>query len=172
MSKGEAPIVWRQVIIALGSNLESSAGTGEETLRAATERIAALEGIDRVVVSTTLRSRPAGPVQRQPDFHNAVLSAYTTLEPLSLLRKLQAIEREFGRVREGKDYVPGGSRTLDLDIIDYEGEVLDTEELTLPHPRALARDFVVVPLLEVSPHHVLANQQPVTRRFTEEDHLS
>jgi 16S rRNA (cytidine1402-2'-O)-methyltransferase len=72
---------------------------------------------------------------------------------------LQAVEREFGRVRT----VPNGPRTLDVDIIDFEGVVSTSPELLLPHPRALERDFVVTPLLAVAPGYVLADGTPVTR---------
>jgi 2-amino-4-hydroxy-6-hydroxymethyldihydropteridine diphosphokinase len=74
------------------------------------------------------------------------------------LHALQAIEADFDRVR----HEHWGPRTLDLDIIDVAGELSDTEELKVPHPYALLRDFVVTPLLEIAPGHVLANGLPVT----------
>ena len=146
----------RQAVIALGSNL----GDSVAILAAATERIGALLGVDLLAQSSTLISKPAV-VLEQPDFYNAVLLVETTLEPKDLLVELQNIEADFGRVRKGDDYVPCGPRTLDLDIIDIEGVVSDDPELTLPHPEALHRAFVVEPLLEISPNHVLANSKVV-----------
>ena len=89
---------------------------------------------------------------------NAVVLARTGVPPKELLRYLHAIEDSLGRVRE----IENGPRTLDLDIIDYQMYVVCTEELTLPHPRVCERDFVVKPLLELLPHHVLADGTPVT----------
>ncbi len=83
----------------------------------------------------------------------------TTLEPHELLRVLQALELEHGRVRT----VANGPRSLDLDIVDYEGVVLAEPELSIPHPLALERDFVVTPLLDLLPGYVLSDGSPVTR---------
>ena len=146
----------RQAVIALGSNLGDSAAI----LAAAADRIGALDGVELLALSSTHISKPAV-VLEQPDFCNAVLLVETTLAPKDLLLELQSLESEFGRVREGDDYVPCGPRTLDLDIIDFEGVVSDDPELTLPHPEALRRAFVVEPLLEISPNHVLANSKVV-----------
>jgi 16S rRNA (cytidine1402-2'-O)-methyltransferase len=106
------------------------------------------------------RSEPAY-LEEQAEFYNAVLLAEVApeLEPLALLHALQALENQFGRTRT----VPMGPRTLDVDIIDFEGVTSTDPELLLPHPLALERDFVVTPLLDVSPGHVLANGVAVTR---------
>jgi len=130
-------------------------------LTAAAEQIAAFPDTELVAMSSIYTSKPAV-VLEQPDFKNAVVLIETALDPWELLRLLQAIESGFGRVREGEHYIPYGPRTLDLDIVDIEGVVLEDPLLTLPHPQALYRDFVVTPLLEISPHHVLANQKVVT----------
>lgn len=145
-----------QAVIALGSNL----GKSEDTLHSAAKRLASTEGIELIALSSIYTSEPAI-VLDQPRFKNAVMLVETELEPYELLSILQALEIEFGRKREGADVVSKGPRTLDLDIIDYEGVVSDDPRLTLPHPGALLRDFVVTPLLEISPHHVLANQKVV-----------
>lgn len=145
------------VVIALGSNLGNSA----ETLSAASKRIAALPQVELKAMSALYTSEPAL-VLDQPPFINAVMLIETTRAPKDLLKALQGIEHDFGRVRSGPDYLPYGPRPIDLDIIDYEGFVSDDPELILPHPKALQRDFVVRPLLEISPCHVLANQQVVT----------
>jgi 16S rRNA (cytidine1402-2'-O)-methyltransferase len=113
-----------------------------------------------VELSPSYRSEPAY-LSDQAEFCNAVLLAELArdLDPLSLLHELQAVEQEFGRVRT----TPNGPRTLDVDIIDIEGVTSTDPQLLLPHPLALERDFVVTPLLDVSPGHVLADGAPVTR---------
>jgi 16S rRNA (cytidine1402-2'-O)-methyltransferase len=144
-----------KVIIALGSNEGASAAT----IQAAADKIGHLPATTVAALSSLYRSEPAY-LEGQPLFTNAVLVAQTALGPHALLSALQHIEQDFGRVRT----VPNGPRTLDLDIIDYEGVTSDDPQLTLPHPLALERDFVVTPLLEVAPRHQLANGTPVTRQ--------
>ncbi|MDR1088534.1 MAG: 16S rRNA (cytidine(1402)-2'-O)-methyltransferase [Coriobacteriales bacterium] len=158
-SGGEAGIL---AVIALGSNLGDSAAT----LAAAARQIAAAPEISLVALSGTYTSRPAH-VAEQPLFKNAVMLARTTLSPLELLQLLQSTESAFGRVRDGEGSVPYGPRTLDLDIIDIEGIVCHGPDLTLPHPESLRRAFVVTPLLEISPHHVLADNTAVNTRHIE-----
>lgn len=89
---------------------------------------------------------------------NAVVLLRTGIPPKELLGYLHAVENSLGRVRE----VRNGPRTCDLDILDYQLYVVDADVLTLPHPRLLERDFVVQPLLELLPGHVLANDVPVS----------
>jgi 2-amino-4-hydroxy-6-hydroxymethyldihydropteridine diphosphokinase len=91
-------------------------------------------------------------VEDQPPFRNAVVALDTALEPLALLDALQAIEAEFGRERT----IRWGPRTLDLDLLWYDGGDRETERLTLPHPRAHEREFVLRPLSEVAPELSLA----------------
>ena len=110
-----------------------------------------------VDVSSFYESEPAY-YEDQEDFVNAVLELRTGLPPRELLRYLHAIEDSLGRVRT----VANGPRTLDLDILDYQCYASDDEELVLPHPRILERDFVVQPLLEIMPHHVLSDGTEVT----------
>jgi 2-amino-4-hydroxy-6-hydroxymethyldihydropteridine diphosphokinase len=130
-------------------------------LWAAQERLAQLPDLRVLRFSSIYTSEPAY-VLEQPSFANAVLLADTSLAPLELLQQLQAVEQEFGRDRSSQAQ-HWGPRTLDLDIIDYAGVVSDAPKLTLPHPLALERDFVVTPLLEVAAGHILANGAPVTR---------
>ena len=105
-----------------------------------------------VDISSFYESEPAYYLD-QDTFLNAVVLLRSGLPPKELLKYLQAIENSLGRVRE----IENGPRTMDLDIIDYQMYVTDNDLLTLPHPRALERDFVVEPLLELSPSHVLAD---------------
>lgn len=143
-------------VIALGSNL----GDREATLRSA---IAALEtsiGVDVLAVSR-IYSSPAvttsGIDESKPEYLNAVAMVATQLGPEPLLDLLQRVEADHGRVR----LEHWGDRTLDLDLVDYAGRMLDSERLTLPHPHAAERDFVLRPWLDVDPDAVLAGIGPV-----------
>jgi 2-amino-4-hydroxy-6-hydroxymethyldihydropteridine diphosphokinase len=136
----------RDTVLALGSNLGDRAGI----LRGATGAAAAIPGLLVRVASPVYESAPVGGPQ-QPDYLNAVLLAQTTLPPHRLLDQLHAVERAFGRVRE----VQWGPRTLDIDIITYEGVLSDDPDLTLPHPRAHERAFVLAPWHDADPAAVL-----------------
>jgi len=148
----------RRAFIGLGSNMGSSFGEAGRTLELAAQHIGLFEGICSVRLSSLYESEPAY-VENQPTFTNAVLEVRTTLSAPELLQKLFATENEFGRVRS----IDKGPRTLDCDLLDYEGVVSDDLDLTLPHPGILERDFVVTPLLEIAPGHVLSNGIAVTR---------
>lgn len=126
--------------IALGSNLQQPL----KQLQEATRAIAALPDSSISACSGIFRSAAVGPGQ-QPDYLNAVLALDTTLAPLQLLDALQGIENQQGRVRRQR----WGARTLDLDILLYGGDTLESPRLTLPHPRMAERDFVLYPLLEI-----------------------
>lgn len=146
------------VLIALGSNVALVANPGEETegkianLQQAITGLCSIPDTQIIDISSFYESEPAY-YEDQDTFVNAVLLARTGVPPKELLRYLHAIENSLGRVRE----IENGPRTLDLDIVDYQMYVVGAEELTLPHPRATERDFVVKPLLELLPHHVLAD---------------
>jgi 2-amino-4-hydroxy-6-hydroxymethyldihydropteridine diphosphokinase len=134
------------ILIGIGGNLESARfGAPRHTLSAA---LAALEE-KRIRIlrrSEWYRTEPV-PRSDHPWFVNAVVSLATGLAAEDLLLVLQAIERRFGRVR-GE---PNAPRVLDLDILDYQGEVIDTTSLVLPHPRLHERRFVLVPIAEIAP---------------------
>jgi len=134
-----APIT---AFIALGSNLEDPVAQVRSGLRA-------LAGLPhtRLTGASSLYRNPAVGMRDQPDFVNAVASIETRLAPQALLEGLLAIEREHGRVRD----FPNAPRTLDLDIVLYGEAVIDEPGLTVPHPRMLARAFVLVPLAEIAP---------------------
>ena len=146
-----------RAIIALGANIGESA----KTLRAAVEAVGELPVLAAVnAASSIYRSAPAH-VEDQAEFANAVMSVQVKpgISAEQLLTELQSLENQFGRIR----HEHWGPRTLDLDIIDFEGVISDTEQLRLPHPFALLRDFVVTPLLEIAPDYVLADGRQVTR---------
>lgn len=128
--------------LGLGSNLEDPV----RQVKRALGRLMQLPSTQHLSASRLYRSPPLGP-QDQPDYINAVARVDTTLAPLELLHALQAIEREFGRVR----LRPWGERIIDLDLLLYGDTVLATPELTLPHPGIAARAFVLRPLAELAP---------------------
>lgn len=130
----------RQALIGLGANL----GDRAATLDGATARLRAWPGIAALARSSLYETDPVG-MTDQPQFLNAVIGVETRLAPQELLAALQTIEQEFGRVRE----VRWGPRTLDLDLLAYEGETCADPVLTLPHPRMMERAFVRVPLQEL-----------------------
>lgn len=144
----------RRAILGLGSNM----GNSYEYIDDALGELRLHPDIWIGAVSEYVLSEPAY-YEEQAPFVNAVAEIQTTLTPHELLRVLLDIEDRQGRVRS----IENGPRVLDLDIIDYEGVVMDDEELTLPHPLALERDFVVAPLLGMLPDFTLANGEKVTR---------
>ena len=126
--------------VALGSNL----GDREENLRTALKHLQE-NGVEVIKTSTFIETEPYG-VTDQPGFINAVCQVETELAPLELLRLLLSIEQEMGRVRLRR----WGERNIDLDLLLYEDAVLESEELTLPHPDMQNRDFVLIPLAEIA----------------------
>ena len=151
------------VLIGMGCNVALVADEGEERegkiamINKAIGDMCMLPDTQIIDISSYYESEPAY-FEDQDLFVNTVVLIRTGLPPQELLTYLQAIENSLGRVRTQKN----GPRTCDLDILDYQGYVSDLEVLTLPHPLLLERDFVVKPLLELLPHHELANGVPVT----------
>lgn len=128
--------------IALGSNL----GDREEHLRAAMDILAKLGSV--AAISSFYETEPVGDIS-QPDFLNGVIKLRTRLQPEELMTALLRIEKEQGRDRSISP--PKGPRTLDLDLLSYDNVVLETPDLTLPHPALAQRRFVLVPLAEIAP---------------------
>lgn len=151
------------VLIGMGCNVALVADEGEERegkiamINKAIGDMCMLPDTQIIDIASYYESEPAY-FEDQDFFVNTVVLMRTGLPPQELLTYLQAIENSLGRVRTQKN----GPRTCDLDILDYQGYVSDLEVLTLPHPLLLERDFVVKPLLELLPHHELANGVPVT----------
>ena len=129
--------------IALGSNQ----GNSLEILESSLNALDLIPGIDLEQTSSWYQTKPVGTPQPQPDYLNgcALLSAEQT--PEELLAILQATEMQFGRVNKGTLQ----ARTLDLDLLLYGDVVLNTPDLTIPHPRMNERAFVLVPLAEIAP---------------------
>jgi 2-amino-4-hydroxy-6-hydroxymethyldihydropteridine diphosphokinase len=136
-----------EALIMFGGNVG-----GEDRIRETLNRaVAALcdgTAVRLVARSSDYRTPPWG-VTDQPPFINCAIVAETNLAPPALLARAQAVERQFGRDRAHERR--WGPRPLDIDLITYGDVSLDTPELTLPHPRALERAFVLVPLAEIAP---------------------
>jgi 2-amino-4-hydroxy-6-hydroxymethyldihydropteridine diphosphokinase len=145
------------ILIALGSNLSSPAGSPAETVAAALAALKA-NGVTPVKVSHLYEST-AWPDPNDPPYINAVAQVTTELSPAALLDRLHAMERAFGRVRS----VRNAPRTLDLDILDYDGRI-EGGPPVLPHPRIDSRAFVLVPLAEIAPDW----RHPISRHTAQE----
>ncbi len=131
--------------IGLGSNLPSLAGNPKATLIAAVERLGSLGPV--TAQSSFYETEPVGNTD-QPRFLNAAVAVQTELDPIELLDRLFAIEREFGRDRSHTE--PKGPRTLDLDLLLVGDYILNEQRLTLPHPEMAMRRFVLAPLAEIA----------------------
>jgi 2-amino-4-hydroxy-6-hydroxymethyldihydropteridine diphosphokinase len=126
----------RPAVLALGSNLGGRLGT----LQACVQAIGWLPDTDVLAISPVYETVPVGG-PAQPDYLNAVIVVQTGLRPRDLLEAAHRIEADFGRIR-GERF---GPRTLDIDIISYAGQISTDPVLTLPHPRAHERAFVLAP---------------------------
>lgn len=138
--------------IALGANQDAIFDekhlSPEQTFTCALEILATQHNIDIIAISGLWES-PAWPDPiTQPNYKNAVVEIATTVSAQNLLVLLKEIEGEFGR----KAAVRNAPRPLDLDILDYNGQILQTHMLTLPHPRMCQRGFVLFPLQEIAPN--------------------
>lgn len=157
-----------RAILAIGGNL----GKRRKTIRSALKALAVTPGIKKVLCSPLVESvavTEAGIDETKPNYLNGVVQIQTTLKPKELLEEIRRIETEHGRVRLER----WGSRTLDIDIITY-GDVLKSgKELTIPHPRAFERPFVMVPWAMLDPDAVLPGHGSVkTIAATMQDQVS
>ncbi len=141
MKKNKKPIY-----IALGANLSNPKRTFQETFQDALRALEA-RGVQIRAVSGLWQS-PAWPAgSGQPDYINACAEIEYTGDAQNLLKTLHAVESDFGRIRITKN----AARTLDLDLLDFRGMVLETQDICLPHPRMLQRGFVLLPLSQIAP---------------------
>jgi 2-amino-4-hydroxy-6-hydroxymethyldihydropteridine diphosphokinase len=142
---------YTRAVLALGSNL----GERNDTLSEAVADLVDRPEVRLLAVSPVVQTKAVGGPAGQPDFLNMVISVETSLEPLELLRHCQAVENKHHRVRE----VHWGPRTLDVDIIVY-GDLQSADPvLTLPHPRAAERAFVLYPWSLVDPAATLNGER-------------
>ena len=141
-----------KVVIALGANL----GDPRKQISLAVDEMRDYVTVRKV--SQLYETAPFKVNDDQPNYINAVLIGDTELQPKELIKELLKIEAKLGRQRA----FPKAARTIDLDIIDYEGFFLESDELTLPHPRAFERKFVLEPWLEIDPGAELPGYGPVS----------
>jgi len=149
------------VVLALGSNL----GDRQDILQGAVDAIVGLPGVRVTAVSPVYETVPVGG-PAQPDYLNAVVLADAARPARELLDRLHEIEAAFDRVR----LVRWGPRTLDIDIIVFDSVRCDDPELTLPHPRAHERAFVLAPWHDVDPDAALPGHGPVVQLLAKADH--
>jgi 2-amino-4-hydroxy-6-hydroxymethyldihydropteridine diphosphokinase len=139
-----------RAVLAIGGNL----GKRRKTIRNGLKALAATKGISKVVCSPLVESAAVtenGVDTSMPNYLNGVVQIMTTLKPKELLTEIRRIETENGRIR----LMRWGSRTLDIDIITYGDVLKATKDLTIPHPRAFERAFVLVPWSLLDPDAVL-----------------
>ena len=131
-----------KIALGLGSNLGNSC----QTLQLAAQRLGELDKLTVIQMSSMYATKPIGPPQ--PDYINACLVAETVFSPFELLEQLQQLEQTFDRVRLER----WGPRTLDLDVLLWEDQQINSAMLQVPHPRMAERGFVLAPLAEIAPN--------------------
>lgn len=154
MSRLQRMRVELPAVLSLGSNL----GDREQTLRDAVRAIGDLDGVTLVKASGIVETpalKPDGVDVDAPAYLNAVVLVRSALHPRQLLAALNEVEAAHGRVRAER----WGDRTLDIDIVSLGGLRVDDPDLTVPHPRARDRAFVLAPWLEVEPDAVLGSDR-------------
>ncbi|MEE2522009.1 2-amino-4-hydroxy-6-hydroxymethyldihydropteridine diphosphokinase [Pseudarthrobacter sp. J75] len=151
-----------KAVLALGSNL----GERNDTLSSAVADLVDPPEVRLLAVSPVVQTKAVGGPPDQPDFLNMVVTVETSLTPMELLQHCQAVEHKHHRVRD----VHWGPRTLDVDIIVYAGVTSDDPELTLPHPRAAVRAFVLYPWSLIEPSAILNGERISTLAARAEDY--
>lgn len=147
--------MWHTAYIALGSNM----GDKEAYIKEAVRKLDEHRECKVLKVSSLIKTEPYGGVE-QDEFVNGALKLETLLTPQELLKLLNKIENEAGRERT----IHWGPRTLDLDILFYDNEIIDTETLHIPHIDMQNRDFVLTPLNELAPHY----RHPLSKKTVKE----
>lgn len=137
-------MIRNHVFLLLGTNL----GDRVSNLKSARANIEALIGV--ITKSSSLYSTAPWGIANQPDFYNQVVELTTTLNPLEVLRAALAIEEQMGRVRKSK----WGPRLIDIDLLFYDDKIIDSSDLTLPHPGIPNRNFTLQPLIEIAPDYI------------------
>ena len=144
------------VLLSFGSNL----GDRHVTLESAWHVLGQTENIVAVRLSPFYETEPVGGPAGQPKYINATGIIQTSLPPLELLQTLQKIESDFGRIRAEH----WGARTLDIDILLYEDQIVDLPMLTIPHAEMLHRQFVLIPAQDIAPDWI----HPLTKKAIQE----
>lgn len=130
-----------KVYLSLGTNI----GDREQNLQLAVQYLQSTENVSITAISSIYETAPVGYVD-QPAFLNIALGIETSNSAMDILKICQSVENELGRVRE----VRWGPRIIDLDILLYNNDNIEVEDLNVPHPRMFERAFVLVPLLEIA----------------------
>lgn len=141
-----------KVVIALGANL----GEPRAQVARAIEEIRKLLNV--ITVSSLYETAPFGVPDSQPNYINAVIIGETDQKPMDLMKALLEVENSLGRTRSFQN----AARLIDIDIIDLGGLFMESESLTLPHPRAHERRFVLEPWLEIDPSAHLPGRGPIS----------
>ncbi|HUV29949.1 MAG TPA: 2-amino-4-hydroxy-6-hydroxymethyldihydropteridine diphosphokinase [Acidobacteriota bacterium] len=150
------------VYILLGSNV----GDREKCLRTALKRLESLEGMEVVAVSAVYVSPAEDMEEGTPAFLNQVIKGEYSYSPYELLRAVEKIEHDLGRTEKGENL----PRTIDLDILLFGEQLIDSESLCIPYLQLLSRAFAMVPLLEIDPHlRHPASKRPIAEFLTDED---
>lgn len=134
-----------RALLGIGTNL----GDREENLAGAFSGLEKLPGTRLLAISNIYETEPFDVLSEQEDYLNCCVLIETEIEPLELLHRCLELESRLGRVR--REY--HGARTIDIDLLVYEGAESGTEELKLPHPAILERAFVMVPMSDIFPNH-------------------
>lgn len=148
------------VFLGLGSNV----GDRENQLKEAIRLLDEQSGIKVVKVSSFYETEPVGYVD-QPDFLNLCVEIQTELSPKAVLERGLAIEQQLHRVRKER----WGPRTLDIDILLYGDQIIEEQDLTIPHPRMTERAFVLIPLQEIAPNKIEPRTQTKIKDITVPD---
>jgi 2-amino-4-hydroxy-6-hydroxymethyldihydropteridine diphosphokinase len=130
-----------RIFLSLGTNL------GDRALNLKLAREGIEQRIGKIIATSSLYQTEAWGKNDQPDFYNQVLEINSLLEPETLLGELLRLEETMGRVRTEK----WGTRIIDIDILLYGGQIVNTQHLTIPHPGIEHRNFVLIPLAEIAP---------------------
>ncbi len=138
----------QSIYIGLGSNLDQP----RQQINDATDEIKSLKNCNFIINSSLYKTPPMGP-QDQPDYYNSVIKIESNLKAIDVLDKLQDIEQKHGRIRN----VRWGARNLDLDILLYGQQRVNSDRLKIPHLGLYIRAFVLYPLLEIEPTLILPN---------------
>lgn len=146
---------WKRVYLALGSNI----GDTKENLEFAINELKKDKNIRLLEISSFITTKPYGGVE-QDDFLNGAIEINTIYSPVDLLKKINEIEALRGRTRD----IHWGPRTLDIDILMYEDEIICEKNLVVPHPDMCNRDFVLKPMTEIAPYYV----HPIKRMTMQE----
>ncbi len=133
----------KKIFLGLGSNV----GKREKNIEKAVNLLS--EKISNIKVANLYLTKPVG-VENQPDFINTALVGFTDLSPEELLKFVKSVEKKVGRIYRFR----WGPREIDIDILFYEGVVLDKKDLVIPHPRIQEREFVLKPLMDLEPEFV------------------